>query len=36
LRGGKLLSAGSQMTSHVSGPLADGVDPASLMTPSGH
>jgi hypothetical protein len=36
LRGGKLLSAGSEMNSHVSGPLVDGLDPASLMTPSGH
>jgi hypothetical protein len=35
LRGGKLLSVATEMNSRVSGPLVDGVDPASLMTPSG-
>jgi hypothetical protein len=32
LRGGKVLAIGSEMTSQVSGPLALGADPASLMT----
>ena len=35
MRGGKLLSVASEMETHVSGPLAVGIDPASLMTPSG-
>ena len=35
LRGGKVLSVGSEMDSRVSGPLAAGIDPASLMAPSG-
>lgn len=32
LRGGKVLSVGSDMSSRVSGPLVDGVDAASLIT----
>ncbi|HEY9024265.1 MAG TPA: hypothetical protein VIP05_08190, partial [Burkholderiaceae bacterium] len=32
LRGGQVLSVGSEMTSQVSGPLAVGADPSSLMT----
>jgi len=32
LRGGRVLTIGSEMTSQVSGPLALGADPASLMT----
>jgi hypothetical protein len=32
LRGGKVLTLGTEMTSRASGPLALGADPASLMT----
>ena len=32
LRGGKVMSVGSEMTSQVSGPLAAGIDPSMLMT----